>query len=316
MFCCLILLAMTMCIRARPFAGLAIVIAAATVHFNAIYFLPATLGCAALQRAPTRLDWRDAAMLAASLVLLAVYCAYAAANWSAFVPDMHAQFARKAMERALPHGRLTTLALVAGLALAAIRSVRASGDSAGDAALARATCLFGAAFLLMPFIGRELWYLYGAVLGPLLIFLGVLVNARAAPAFRLMIAAASLLLLAGVLQRNEVLDSLLPRAEMVHRDLVAPAELDRVRRFIASLPPGDTVGFGTPGFEPFFLRDFARGGATWILLPHSVTQFFPARAATWSVRCDSPDLPLSIRAFDGTHPRQGKASGCQIFKDR
>jgi hypothetical protein len=177
--------------------------------------------------------------------------------------------------------------------------------------------LFGLTFLVMAHMGHEIWYDYGQPLGFALIALGLLADGAPAPgglaAKRLAAALAVAFVLVMAWRITDALRPLLPRRAMLHRSIVAPAELARVRAFIATLPPGSTVDFGWTGMEPFFLDDLARAGARWTIIRHSVTQVLPFRSADWRVVCDSSEWPALLFRFDIDHPRRGIDSGCAII---
>ena len=102
---------------------------------------------------------------------------------------------------------------------------------------------------------------------------------------------------------------------MLSRDFLPASEVDKVRAFIAGLPPETTVSFGYSGVEPYFFADFARSGARWTGSAHSVTQVFPARSVDYRVLCDSAMFPayLSVYDWDG-YPRKSQDSGCAITR--
>ena len=114
---------------------------------------------------------------------------------------------------------------------------------------------------------------------------------------------------------NPQIDALKPRISMLSRDFLPAEEINKVRQFIASLPPQTTVSFGYSGVEPYFFADFAKSGALWTGSAHSVIQVFPARAVDYRVLCDSAMFPayLSVYDWDG-YPRKSVDSGCAITK--
>src|SRR5690606_41423907 len=87
--------------------------------------------------------------------------------------------------------------------------------------------------------------------------------------------------------RTEHFGPLWPRAELVTKHVIAPEEIDRVRHWIHSLPPGTRVSFGLSGVQPFFLADMADAGAVWSSGRYSITDIFPAREDAYHVVGDS-----------------------------
>jgi hypothetical protein len=178
---------------------------------------------------------------------------------------------------------------------------------------ASALALFGVGFIVMAHQGHEIWYDYGQPLGFALIAAASLAYSstrwRLAPAL-----AAGVLVGVMAVRITPALAPLLPTRAMLGRNFVAPDQIARVRRFIATLPPGTRVNFGWSGMEPFFLADLARAGARWTMVGHSVTSFFPPRAYDWRVRCDSVELPPGLLHFDIDYPRHGRDTGCDMFK--
>jgi hypothetical protein len=311
LFCVVVLLSLTAAVSGRLYLAAALIGLAALIHFNAVYFAGSILACFALQiwhrslRPPSGYEWL--ALCGAMLAIFA-YGIYVAQNWTGFVADMNFQFHLKAL---FGHDDPDHPAwpVWAGALIAIPFAARARGLGAS------APVLFGLAFLLSVHEGHELWYDDGLPLGFLLILLGL----ASLPWQR--IGAICALALAGlvVLASTRVtpkMQPLLPSWDMLHRDVVPAGQIAKVRAFIATLHPGETVDFGWSGMEPFFLDDLYRAGAKWTILRHSVTQVPPFRTPDWRVRCDSSEWPAYVMHFDIGFARAGKDTGCDIMRTK
>jgi hypothetical protein len=309
LFCCAIIVSLSFAVAGRLYVAGAIVAAASVIHFNAVYFiLPIVLplGAALLTLRlgwPKRWDWLA---MAAAAAVLGLYGLHVTANWPGFLADMQVQFAGKLNQP--PRGPARALwhfAAALGLtALAFWQRRRLDGPVLA--------ALYGCSFVAMTDNGGECWYDYGQPLGAALVSMALL--AEGGRGMRWQAAALGLALTAGTaVTISESIIWLLPQAPSLRRDLIPKAELAKVRTLIAGLHPGDTVNFGSAGIEPFFLADFERVGAHWTMFAHSATSFFPARKATWLVRCDSADFSQHAILFDIAHRRSGHDTGCAIF---
>jgi hypothetical protein len=314
-FAGLVLAAMACFIRARPYPAMALLVLAALVHFNAIYFVPAMALLVLPAAWRHELSWpnrADTVALAAAGLAAAAYAIHVAHNWPGFQADMAFQFALKRYLVAADAGHVSLVLMIAA-ALAGVAAWRLR--LTGWAALP----VFGAGFVLMARQGHELWYDYGYGLGFALIAIGLLAEApRIGPAWRAGSLAAALAACAMIpvlsIGIDDGLHDLLPRRAMLGHDVVPQSHIDRVRRFVLTLPPGATVNFGWSGIELFFLSQLAQVGAHWTILRHSVTQPFPLRPADWRVVCDSAQWPRTLFRFDIDFPRHGVDAPCVITK--
>src|SRR5690606_37689663 len=116
--------------------------------------------------------------------------------------------------------------------------------------------------------------------------------------------------------RTEHFGPLWPRAELVTKHVIAPEEIDRVRHWIHSLPPGTRVSFGLSGVQPFFLADMEDAGVVWSTGRYSMTEIFPAREDDYRVVCDSSLFRSYLLRFecDVTPRRGGGDSGCRSIE--
>ena len=310
LFCALMLLALAAGLAGRIYVMCALILGAACVHFNAIYFIGGPL-CYVLPVLRRRVwpGWGGWAALAFSGFCLAAYAAYVMENWHGFVQDMALQFRLKAYSGLNDVDHPLWILLCAGALLAGVivRRRRLDGGTLAG--------LFGLEFVAMAHFGHEIWYDYGQPLGFALLALGWLAQ-RPMPDRKIDVIGGSLaaLLTIGMGCRiTPIMASLMPRPAMLRRDFVSANDIARVRQFIATLHPGQTVDFGWTGMENFFLADLARAGARWTIIRHSVTQTTPFRPSDWRVSCDSSEVPASLRHFDISFQRQGVDSGCTIL---
>lgn len=310
LFCFLILLALSCSLSGRLYVAAALVAVAGLVHFNAVYFVVPVVVCFAMElwsRGVPRPDAGDWLALSLAALALSAYGVYVACNWPGFVADMRFQFSTKIFfgrEDPAHPAWLVWAGVVAALPPLFFRT-----------RIAAATAQFGVAFLLMDHEGHELWYDYGLPLGFTLILLSLTLASardwRGRGAWT--IGTAGMVILAS-LRSTPAMQSLLPQWRMLHRSVVAPTEIAKVRTFIGTLHAGDTVNFGWSGMEPFFFTDLARMGAHWSIVRHSVTQVLPMRAAEWRVMCDSSEWPPALFQFDIAFPRTGRDTGCDIMR--
>jgi hypothetical protein len=313
-FCCLMLLALVALVADRPYAAGALVALGGIVHFNAVYFAPIILLAIVIRLRAGRLDWpriMEFSVMAVAALAFGLYAMHVLNNWPGFLADMQFQFHFKHShaQHDLAHPLWIVLA---GGALAGIVVLQ---HRACDAATL--TACFGVAFLAMSHGGHEIWYDYGQPLGFALIAVSATANRNTAPnldwAAGVSTVSAALALSIGW-SITPAMAALRPHSAMLHRGVVAPAEIAKVRTFITTLQPGEAVDFGWTGMELFFLDDLARAGAHWTIIRHSVTQVWPFRSASWRVVCDSSEWPALLLTFDIDHPRHGIDSGCDIIR--
>lgn len=298
--------------------GLALVLFAATVHFNAVYFL---LPYAALvvwkilcRESLTVGPWELLALVLATAAL-GGYGLFVFKNVGGFLEDMRFQFDFKLGSAVMGGGNGWTLLMVC-LCVPALQLI-VHRRFAAESLLS----LYGIAFIALALNGHSMWYYFAFNFGFWLLVLGILASGRvlANPLAKGVSLVLALLLLLPLgyygYRSTPELDPLMPSLGKVTRDFLPATEIDKVRTFVRSLPSGTTVSFGYSGVEPYFFADFAKSGALWTGSAHSVTQVFPARAVDYRVLCDSVMFPayLSIYDWDG-FPRKSQDSGCNITR--
>lgn len=312
------LLSLLAALHGKYALGLALVLLGATVHYNAVYFL-LPYGVLVLWKILRRetLSIGPGELLALVIAALALTCygLFVIKHIDGFWQDMQFQFAYK-LGSPVMGGRegWTLLGLVLLIPFLQLIVHRRLGAEA-------LLSLYGVAFIAMTLNGHNMWYSFGYNFGFWLLLLGVLVST--ASLSKLWWHMGCALIAVGLLYQlglhtnsgNPQIDSLKPRLSMLSRDFLPFSEIDKVRAFIAGLPPDTTVSFGYSGVEPYFFADFARSGARWTGSAHSVTQVFPARSVDYRVLCDSAMFPayLALYDWDG-YPRKSQDSGCAITR--
>jgi len=304
-------------LRSKYALGLALVLLAATVHYNAVYFLlpyAALVLWKILRRETLTVGPGELLALVCAALALAGYGLFVVKHIGGFFEDMRFQFDYK-LGSPVMGGRegwmlLGLLLLIPFVQLLLHRRF-------GSEAL---LSFYGVSFIAMTLNGHNMWYYFAYNLGFWLLLLGVLASTVSFGklGWRLggAVLVACLVYQLGHYANRHTLefDSLKPRFSMLSRDFLPPKEIERVRTFIATLPVQTTVSFGYSGVEPYFFGDLAKAGAQWSIPGHSVTQVFPARALDYRVLCDSAMFPsyLFVYDWDG-YPRTGADKGCSII---
>ncbi|MDP3847591.1 MAG: hypothetical protein Q8R10_14325 [Pseudomonas sp.] len=307
-------------LRGKYALGLALVLLGATVHYNAVYFLlpyGVLVLWKILRRETLSIGPGELLALVIAALALAGYGLFVIKHIDGFWQDMRFQFAYK-LGAPVMGGRegWTLLGLVLLIPCLQLMVHRRLGAEA-------LLSLYGVAFIAMTLNGHNMWYYFAYNFGFWLLLLGVLASSAAVarPMARgacLVIALLLLYQLGLYVNRSTAeFDPLKPCLSMLSRDFLPASEIDKVRVFIATLPPNTSVSFGYSGVEPYFFADFARSGARWTGSAHSVTQVFPARSVDYRVLCDSTMFPayLSVYDWDG-YPRKSQDSGCAMTRLR
>ncbi|MEO4048039.1 hypothetical protein AAFN46_13215 [Pseudomonas sp. CAU 1711] len=311
------LLSLLAVLRDKYALGLALVLLGAIVHFNAVYFLlpyGVLVLWKILHRETLSIGPGELLALVIAALTLASYGLFVIKHIDGFWQDMQFQFAYKLGSPVMGGSEgWTLLGLVLLIPFLQLIAHRRLGAEAF-------LSLYGVAFIAMTLNGHNMWYSFGYNFGFWLLLLGVLVSTATLSRAWCRIGCA---LIAGGLfyqlglhagSGNPQIDALNPRLSMLSRNFLPASEIDKVRAFIATLPPDTTVSFGYSGVEQYFFDDFFRSGARWTGSAHSVTQVFPARSVDYRVLCDSAMFPnyLFVYDWDG-YPRKGLDSGCTII---
>lgn len=305
-------------VKGRPGIGLALVLASAVVHFNAVYMLlpyAALLLWIILSRQALVLRASELLSLLLALAALAAYALMVAGNLDGFIEDMKFQFEFKHSLGEPMGGTLGWIKLGLTLSFSAIQLL-SSRRFGPDVMLS----LYGASFMALALHGHSMWYDFSFVVADWLLLLSVLVtlNHIGMPWLRraglLLAVGFSAVLLVHGYSKREPFSALWPRAELLERSFIAFSEIERIRNWIGTLPPGTRVSFGYSGVEPFFFGELYRAGVVWSGSRHNVTQVFPARDDHYRVVCDSALYPKALLIYDWdiSPPRQAMDVGCRI----
>ena len=312
------LISLLAALRGKYALGLALVLFGATVHYNAVYFLlpyAVLVGWKILSRESLSVGPGELLALVIAALALAGYGLFVIKHFDGFWHDMQFQFSYK-LGSPVMGGREGWMLLLALLSIPCLQLL--AHRRFGNEVL---LSLYGVAFIAMVLNGHNMWYYFSFNLGFWLLLLGALASLASLPkgwqrVLCITIGLGLLYQLGHYFNRSTTeLDPLKPSFSMLSRDFLPAEEINKVRHFIAGLPPNSTVSFGYSGVEPYFFADFAKSGALWTGSAHSVTQVFPARSVDYRVLCDSAMFPayLSIYDWDG-YPRKSVDSGCTINK--
>lgn len=314
------LLSLFAALRGKYALGLALVLLGATVHYNAVYFLlpyAALVAWKILRRESLIVGPSELLALVIATLALAGYGLFVIKHIDGFWQDMQFQFAYK-LGSPVMSGHEGWMLLLALLAIPCIQLL--AHRRFGTEVL---LSLYGVAFIAMTLNGHNMWYYFAFNFGLWLLLLGTLVSSVSLSklwqrAICIAIGVGLFYQLGHYANRSTAeFDPLKPRLSMLSQDFLPVEEINKVRQFIASLPPKTTVSFGYSGVEPYFFEDFAKTGALWTGSAHSVIQPFPPRTVDYRVLCDSAMFPayLSVYDWDG-YPRKSVDSGCALIPMR
>lgn len=305
-------------LRGQPMLGLALVLASAVVHFNAVYMLlpyAIFIGWKILRRESLLIGPYELLALVLAAVVLASYGLFVSRNLDGFVQDMKFQFDYKLGQSVM--GGVAGWLKVGAITVLALGQLVARRRFAEDVILS----LYAAGFMALALNGHSMWYSFAFVFSIWLVLLGLLLDSEKWQEYSivhsgvLVLGAVLLLPLAKYsLAKTPEMAPIWPRVELLRKSFLGWDEISKVRNFIEQLPPGKRVSFGYTGIEPFFLADLASVHALWSVPMHSVVQVFPARENDFRVFCDSSLYPKYVFIFDWeVKARAGKDSGCEII---
>jgi hypothetical protein len=305
-------------LRSHYAFGLALVLAGAVVHFNAVYMLlpyGVLIGWKIVRREALLIGPFELLALCLSLLVLAGYGVFVLKHIGGFLEDMKYQFAFK-LGQPVMSGTSGWLTLGSIVLLALVQLV-ARRRFASDVVLT----LHAAGFMALALNGHSMWYCFAFVFSIWLLALSLLLDVADLRERRLVrvLAGLAVALLAYPFatygwEKTDVMAPLWPRGELLRRPFLADAEIGKVRAFIQGLRPGQTVSFGYTGIEPYFFADMARVGAQWSVPMHSVTQVRPGRQNDFRVFCDSALYPKYVLIYDwDVKARVAADTGCEVI---
>lgn len=314
----LFLLSMLFAINRHIMCSLAIIIATATIHFNAIYFtLPLSIYLVWQFTTRGRLHpqkWEWLPMLLA-VVIVGAYVIFVLENMEDFAHDMRFQFSYK-FESPLMGGTNGWVLLgMASIIPATILSVKRSFDV--EVWLA----FYGISFLIMALNGHNMWYYFGFAFAFTLLILSICICATHTKNrfFQVFLVAAFFGILYPFWNKsilpNEQFQPMLPTLKKFGASFLPADEINKLKAELANLPTGASVSFGFTGVEPFFFETLATHQIKWSISGHSVTQVFPPRSLDYRAHCDSAMFPAYLFVYDWDgYPRKGADTGCKIIK--
>lgn len=312
------LLSLVAALRERFLICLSLIVLAATIHFNAVYFLlpiSAYFAWQALTRKQTIIAPNEFFVLALAAWIMLSYLAYSVKNIDAFVRDMRFQFAYKLGSPVMSGNDGWLLLLFAmSVPLLDIISFRKFSASTWIS-------LYGVSFLAMVLNGHNMWYYFGYAFG--FAFLTISTIAIFQRATGKLIKVMALIIGFGMLHQfweksmvvSEHFRPMAPTFGSTKKHFLAENEIIKAREALSALPPGSSVSFGFTGIEPFFFEALASNRLKWSIPGHSVTQVFPPRKLDYRMHCDSSLFPpyLFVYDWDG-FPRKGMDTGCKLIK--
>ena len=331
LFSAIILLSLLATCRQQPVIGLALVISAALVHFNAIYFLLPYIGWLpwlVLRRQTLQVTPVALLCLLCALGLWAIHGLYVLHNLDGFVHDMRFQ---SSIKLSLPpfmgqRGQLLIitlllipLLLLLGIELRRRHGYTAAGTHHSQHHVAPWLASYGIGFVMLALNGHMMWYFYGFNFGFALLILALATDWHEPTlAWHAVCVALTITCLAALghysAREHKTFSPLLANITRFGQTVVSDPDRQRIAQFVRQLTPQQSVSFGFTGIEPFFFNDFAASGARWTISSHDVTQWLPVRRYDFRIRCNSPLWPAFAFRYDWDgYPRNNRSSGCEII---
>ncbi|MDA8139708.1 MAG: hypothetical protein M0036_13740 [Desulfobacteraceae bacterium] len=313
----LFLLAMHLTLNQKYGHGLSVVLVAALVHFNAIYFLFPFLfylfWLVVKRRAFVIAPSEIVSLFVAGLLLL-LYLNYISMDFQGFLSDMAFQFSYKDSFGPAFGGRKGIASILFLTCIIAAMGIKKKEFSSG-----MIISLFGVSFLMLGINGRgHMWYEFSFSISVMLFSIASLISIEHSDIHIAQyigggVFIASILALMHFGHTCSPLQEISPHLSTFKKHFLQPDEIKRVNRFLEQLPAGTKVTFGYTGVEPLFFSAFRKSGAVWTANFNSMTQPFPLREVDYIIICDSSMYPqyLLNYDFDG-YKRRGENSGCQI----
>ena len=331
LFSAAILLSLLAACRRQPLIGLALVLCAALVHFNATYFLlpyACWLLWLLLRRRTLQVTPPALLCLLGALALWALEGRYVLHNLDGFVHDMRFQFAIKTSSPPFMGRRgqleigallLIPVLLSLGIAQRERQTRAAAATHPSQESVAPWLALYGISFVMLALNGHMLWYFYAFNFGFALLLLALATDwhppTLAWRAVRATLVISCLVALGHYgFREHRTFSPLLANLSRFGESVVSDPDRQRIARFVRRLTPEQSVSFGFTGIEPFFFDDFAASGARWTIGAHDVTQWLPTRSYDFRIRCNSPLWPSYIFKYDWDgYPRNNRETSCDII---
>jgi len=300
-----------------PGIALAIVIASATVHYNAIYFLfpvAAFIVWTIIKRNNITIGPLELLALCISAAILVVYLLLIAGNIQTFIQDMQFQFEWKKIGEVMSGKKgWITLGLLSLIPFCILAISKKFNSSIWFS-------LYGISFIAMALNGHNMWYSFAFQTGYLLLIISLIFIFKENQQKTVRITLAIICIPLFIQQLNYAWgnhDQFSPMLKLIkspQQSFLSAETIIKTRQQLLDLPPESTISFGYTGVEPFFFGELHQAGVKWSVLGESVTQLHPIRKLDYRIRCDSSLFPayLFIYDWDG-FPRKGEDSGCELI---
>lgn len=309
-------LSLLFAIKKLPALALAIIIASATVHYNAIYFL-FPLGVFVAWTITTRKNIviRPVELLALCIaaIIIAAYLLLISNNIHSFIQDIHFQFEWKKIGETMS-GRKgwITLGILSLIPTGIVAVYREFNSSVW-------LSLYGISFIAMALNGHNMWYSFAFQTGYLLIIISLLIIITHCTAI---IKTAGLLLICMPLffqqlnyswGQHDQFSPILQLIKNPQQSFLSKETLNKAKQQLLELPPESTISFGYTGIESFFFNELHQAGLKWSIPGNSVTQLHPVRTIDYRLHCDSSLFPAYLFVYDWDgYPRKGEDTGCKL----
>lgn len=299
-----------------PGIALSIVIASATVHYNAIYFLfpvAAFIVWTIIKRNNITIGPLELLALCISSAILAAYLLLIAGNIQTFIQDMQFQFEWKKIGEVMSGKKgwitLSLLGLIPAYTLIISREFNISTWFA----------LYGISFIAMALNGHNMWYSFAFQTGYTLLLISLIilfsVYKQKSTRLTLLIICAPLLIqqLNYAWGHHDQFSPMLKLIKSHKQSFLSEETISKTKKKILDLPPESTISFGYTGVESIFFNELHQAQVKWSVLGNSVTQLHPIRKIDYRMFCDSSLYPayLFIYEWDG-FPRKGEDTGCEL----
>lgn len=297
--------------------ALAIVIASATIHYNAIYFLfPASvfiLWCITTNKSITIRSFELLSLCVSALVIL-TYLLFVANNLNSFIQDMQFQFEWKKIGEVMS-GRKGWITLAA-LSLIPICILFISKTFNTSMWLS----LYGISFIAMALNGHNMWYSFAFQTGYMLLAISVIIllNQYKQKKIQTILIFICIPLIAQQLNyawgKHDQFSPMLSLIKSPSQSFLNKEDINKTRKALHALPSGSSISFGYTGVEPFFFNTMYQAGLKWGIPGNSVTQLHPVRSMDYRVHCDSSLFPKYLFMYDWDgYPRKGEDTGCALI---
>lgn len=314
------IVSLVLAINQRYVYGFSLVIVSSLVHFNAIYFLlPYCYYIIWLlsRREPLIINPLEIISLIIAGILFFLYLFYIKSDINGFLADMKFQFKYKDSFGPAFGGTRNQVMLLVLIGIGIVLTCTRSVFFPHVIVFAYAT-----SFIMLGLNGRRhMWYEFSYPMSAFLFTSAFLMmhQRMRRPIFRYIcvtvIAVSFLTVPYFAVRKGRGISIILPKPEYLGRPFIDQNEIERVRRFILSLPADTKVTFGYSGVEPFFIDAFMKSGAIWTAPFKSMTELLPLRDVDYIILCDSSMFPKSLTKLDfKEYKRECRDTGCLIKK--